>query len=493
MKQKKFGKKVQNWHRPLGPSQLAHRFRRLRYETVEPSEESMVREYIEDKFWDPYDPYWDDDYRVDVEKDLQDFLLRTLKEDIVKTSPPSLSVESVIETPSDRGTGNEVLFLNCQRPASKIEERLAKHINMLNHHSIDSVFDAIPSQLKQQFWVFGSTDAFESDYYVDNLFLRKACLFVPFWLSNPQAWDRKDAIRLLDQLFVYFEVPKFLYREWFRHFEGIRPKWLCWFIILGQGGSLQRASKFFNWLITSKFQHYLMDAPLDASPVEACIFAEVKRLGGSENDFRRIHQNLAFIIDPTEPSIRESHSRFWYDAVSWIIKHSNEITDVESDLILSWAMHEYTETERARVRSFSWKGRTVRRVIERSRQYDLQKRYPCRGYKWQGNHFDWTPEDTALGGWSFVELTTGPALYQEGRALKHCVVNYSARCASGHSAIVSMRYQGESRVTIEIAPATKQIVQAKGMQNRSATSEEQELISQWMKKVVCGGASDQTN
>jgi hypothetical protein len=68
--------------------------------------------------------------------------------------------------------------------------------------------------------------------------------------------------------------------------------------------------------------------------------------------------------------------------------------------------------------------------------------------------------------------------------MHHCVACYAGRCVSGHSAIVSVR-SGDSRcVTVEINPLTKQVVQAKGLCNRQATTEEQTAIGLWLKAVV---------
>jgi len=42
MKQKRFGKKVQNWHRPLGCDQLSQRFLRHRYDDPEADAEQSA-------------------------------------------------------------------------------------------------------------------------------------------------------------------------------------------------------------------------------------------------------------------------------------------------------------------------------------------------------------------------------------------------------------------------------------------------------------------
>src|SRR5262249_42667421 len=155
-------------------------------------------------------------------------------------------------------------------------------------------------------------------------------LFAPFWVRRPQTWKNKGATSFLDHQFVRHAVPAFLYADWFRLDDSTRLKWLCWFILFGQGGSLKRAPEIFRWKIHARFRHYLQEARAQASPTEACLFAEVKRLGGSQTDFARVLQNPAFVIDPTERSAVESHSSFWHDTVRWLVTHGQAITDEES-------------------------------------------------------------------------------------------------------------------------------------------------------------------
>ena len=118
-----------------------------------------------------------------------------------------------------------------------------------------------------------------------------------------------------------------------------------------------------------------------------------------------------------------------------------------------------------------------------------------RKYRWAPHDWDYDFGDGELAwdfvlnemefvDWSFVELTSGDDLFREGLALRHCVASYAARCAAGHSAIVSARFDDERRLTIEVEPRTRRIVQVRGFENRQATEEEWEVISCWAEKVV---------
>jgi hypothetical protein len=85
--------------------------------------------------------------------------------------------------------------------------------------------------------------------------------------------------------------------------------------------------------------------------------------------------------------------------------------------------------------------------------------------------------------WVIVELLTADDLYDEGQALHHCVGGYAGAAASGRSAIFSLRRRVEGvlrpRVTVEVWPAQRRIVQARALQNAQADVDDQRLIETW--------------
>jgi PcfJ-like protein len=205
-------------------------------------------------------------------------------------------------------------------------------------------------------------------------------------------------------------------------------------------------------------------------------------LGGSAGDCRRFLRQPAFVVDTTESA--ESAMGFWDATVRWVIAQRTALTDEQCDLILSWALHEHTELGRRSGQPFSWKGRSLCAVLERSLDYQRQLALPWSCHVWPGHGWDWQPLDPGLENWSFVELTSGEALFREGQALRHCVASYAARCVADDSAIVSVRFKETRRITVEIAPAARQVVQARGMCNRPASSEEQKVIGIWLQSIV---------
>jgi hypothetical protein len=65
-------------------------------------------------------------------------------------------------------------------------------------------------------------------------------------------------------------------------------------------------------------------------------------VGGSPTDCRRILRNPALVVDTTEVSGSDAQSDFWEATVRWVIAHSSAITDEQCEIMLSWAIYEYT-------------------------------------------------------------------------------------------------------------------------------------------------------
>ena len=85
--------------------------------------------------------------------------------------------------------------------------------------------------------------------------------------------------------------------------------------------------------------------------------------------------------------------------------------------------------------------------------------------------------------WTIRELLTQQSLFVEGRKLRHCVASYVSSCARGQSSIWSMELEQssmvEKRVTIEINPATRHVVQIRGKLNRHSNPQELNILRRW--------------
>ena len=411
MKQRREGDKIQNWHRPLGRNQLRQRYVRHRYDDPEAEsaqDHSMQCDVDVDECWDYFNPnYCIYCGRPDTE--CQDFYeaydeIRTyqveqiLTEIVGKRQPLFRSEWAKDERRSGESRQEKRSCNDVALDEPLIPQKLAAHIENV-WHKLSS--DDFASKLRESIGDSQNVDILNraSDLYGYAGLAKRICLFAPFWIRTPRTWDESGKRSLLDHLFVVYDVPEFLYGEWFRgddedvwYNRSGFFKWACWFIVLAQGGSLKQAARVFGWNIFGQFQHSLSSLPEDVSAVEACICAEIMRLGGSQVEVARIMSHPAFVIDPTEVSASESHTVFWRATVRWLIANRNALNDDEANLVLNWAMHEYTETIGATQR-FSWRGRSPRATIERSREYRRQQDRPWSAHKWASRGWDWEIND----------------------------------------------------------------------------------------------------
>ena len=495
MEQEKLSQRIVNRRRPFQPkSDFSQRYLRLRQDANlnESLSDSDDLSNIEDtKWWCPCCDPVDDPY---VGFKLTEILARVLSPVNPVSGLETIAVKSLAVSCETQSK----LFENRRRNDKPLEERLAEYVAQCLDRS--GKIDAVRPQIVESAGDLRNLDILKSE--AERLkatgLAKLLCFFSPFWLREPKTWNRNSGISLLDHVLVQYEVPPFLTNEWMRQSESesFELKWLCWFILFAQGGSLKRAAAYFNWYIPGKFQHLLCGLPANWHPLKACIFAEVLRLGGNETDLRRICSDAAFVIDPTADSKHSSDSvfgndpaamdiGFWRETVCWLIANRMAITNTTSQRILSWAMHEYTEAQRRSLQeAFTLKGRGVRAVSEKSLEYYNGLRDPEENYEWQGHGLDWTLDDPVTGKWSFVELTSSEELFWEGRVMNHCVYSYGHDCADGDSLIVSVKRNNAPCLTIEVKPADWRVIQIKGASNRAPSSAEQKAVNSWISSVV---------
>lgn len=371
-------------------------------------------------------------------------------------------------------------------PGNDIEKKLEKHIRDLNN--LEGIMDFNVTKLREAVGDFANLEIIKNsvDSEQGEFIAKWACLLAPFWLKSPKTWKKESGVHILDHIFTLYKTPNILIQQWLTNRgESISFKWICWHIIIGQGGSLKKAAKLFNWNIPNKFQHFLLKTPETQYPMESCIHAEISRLGGNDVDYNRVMSNQELLIDPTEMTYDDAFLSFWRSTVLWLIKNREAISDDESILIIAWAMHKYTEGEREEnAPKFSWKGRSLNNVLVQSQEYQTALTKPSWvGYKWNSHYWDWAFYDENEDCWNFKELLNGKQLYLEGKHMRHCVSSYSSRCASGASAIFSLKKNGERAVTLEINVKSTVLVQAMGKRNRLPTEEEKRIIQLWMSTI----------
>jgi hypothetical protein len=309
-------------------------------------------------------------------------------------------------------------------------------------------------------------------------------LLAPFWVRPLSGWTgehlsgSKLILSLVDHLFVTYPVPESLYRIWDPERGRLTSKWIHWFVLLGQGASLHRATQYFtDWVIPRSFVQYLFLAPSDLTPLESCMWAEVFRLGGSATEFQRLREHPNYMWDPTDTRERDTRwQSFWRDTVRWLTRHREELTDEMCHLILMWSSRMWHE-------QFSLRNHTPQTAYEAAQRFVEMQSRPSDA-KWPGHGYDWEFLDENDNVWSFRELTSGRQLLQEGREMHHCVQSYAERCLTGLDSIFSLSLNARRCLTIQVNPTRKNIVQARGLCNRRPTPEEDFVMGLWGKEVL---------
>ena len=311
-------------------------------------------------------------------------------------------------------------------------------------------------------------------------FLKAILCLSPFWIRDPLEWTGKDGKSLLKHLFVKYPVPESLYNEWYSDNGSLSQKWLSWFIILAQGGSLKVASKLFGWKIYSRFQHFYMQHEKSVKcQKHACIYSEIRRMGGPGFLTNYIFYNPAYGIDPTDFERKQTFDDFWYKTIEWLIRHCSELEHEQFEKILEWAMHKYTEAEREK-RTFSWKGRALQNVIRLSEKFAITKKFGGKDIRWNSRDMNWQHLDSNDRIWTIKELTSAKELYEEGIFLQHCAGEYLDRCLSNETAIFSMSCNHVKRITIEFDLKKGLLKQARGKKNRSLKKLEVSVLKKWL-------------
>lgn len=490
MKQRRHGKTVYNWHRPLGHSQLRRRFLRAR-ERSNSVEEALDIEHDDTpladlRIW----PHEIADYCCEAcyqqsqgyadEEDTLEFKLRSLLDTLLH--PPNWLLEldqakAQLPSPEPSRIGEPT----TEADNDSIEHRLAHHIDKLSSEP-----DRLRSILEDKISDNRSLRKISrAGISIGNRhFPRLILLFSPFWIRDPLDFsDSGDPHDLLSFLFVKHEAPGFLFPAWLssKSLHEAHLKWVLWLIIIGQGGSLKRSSRYFPWTITGKYQRHLSTAPEHFSPRDAALLSEVKRISGTRTTYQRLTRFAFFVFDPTEPGYTQR--TFWEETVRWLSKHEAELNDDESHDILQWAIHERIESERGPRALFSWKNRSVSTCQRKADTYLTSIQLGDQHLRWksQGWNLDFT--DNSGLNWSIVELLNGRELAQESRLMRHCVSTYSIRCHRGHAAIFSLRKNGTREITVEIDLHKKSLAQARGKLNRPAMADELVAINQWLKEI----------
>lgn len=367
---------------------------------------------------------------------------------------------------------------------ASLDERLVKHLALLwNADREPDAWTAANCDAVTRFASIGELQRIAGTPGLERV-VKASCLLGPFWLRRAQDFHGGTAREWLVHLFVRYPVPAFLYAAVEDSDNELPLKWLVWFLVFAQGGSLRRIARSCGWLIPKRLPGYLPFTAEPMSPAAAIVFAEVRSRGCSEELARCISRHPGYRYDPTEQCGFHHLTTFRQETAIWLAGHAEALTDRDVERVLDWARHRYTEGNRRDQPPFSWRGRQLRPVLAASEQYRHALRSRYENLRWPGHGWDWQFVDENRACWTFAELLSGAALFDDGQAMRHCVGGYGPRCQSGASAIVSILRDGERCLTVEVAPRALRIAQVHGVCNLNPSADERKIVEAWMNAVV---------
>jgi hypothetical protein len=313
------------------------------------------------------------------------------------------------------------------------------------------------------------------------------------WLGSDQSW-RAVVNSLAQHLITKYRVPVFLAAAWYATDDVFGDSKREWFVAHSRGASFRSLNLPIR--MTRRMEHVFLTSCDHFSIEYAMRRAELIGLGA---DVPLVNAVLA-----ARPAVDLHHGDFWRTAWHFLVAHMGEIDgDQVAPLIdfLNTVRHEHIAIDtadgivmrRPPLPDFSLKGRTLQSVTRLMEQWHRNVGLGEGGFSWQRSKIRPLIQETANDDptvpptiWELTELTNSGQLRAEGTALQHCVASYSYGCWKGRSRIWSLRRRRglsyKSVVTVEINPARRTIIQARGFRNRRASGRPLSILQLWAAK-----------
>jgi hypothetical protein len=228
--------------------------------------------------------------------------------------------------------------------------------------------------------------------------------------------------------------------------------------------------------------------------LEAVRMAQVRAAGGDG----RLHR--AWIATPAGRFLHDrAGEEFWHTVLVWFAANPM-LPSAEVGPLVDYIDHRLGEDP-----GFSMKGRSVLALMRSTRQWhrDLAGARAAAGRVFAPSGFapldiDWSRRDGSGARikevWHVREVLDARTLADEGRAMGHCVFSYAGSIERRECAIWTLTLEDDTghwrRLTIEVRPKLRQIVQARGRFNRMPEPRDRRALDAWAarnKLLVCLG------
>lgn len=318
------------------------------------------------------------------------------------------------------------------------------------------------------------------------------------WLRPIEAWNRRTrdpgvACRdLLWHLFQHYPTPPSLWNAWFRR-DAAGVTYRDWFVRAGRGESLR--NRMGPIRMSRRVAHYFSEAPVGITIERAIRWSQARALG--------VEPWLAETFARTQAGERFDQDPFWTDVLRWLAMNPPRRNEDIHAFVNYLGRQRFVEQEIVQPDgtrttapppqpNLTMRGRTIESIHReiaregRARQqaaviHETWKPSGVRGFTWTR---DGEPRTRVT--WTLREITTLADLTQEGRSMRHCVVDYADWCTEGRSSIWtlsrSVGTRAERMQTLEVNNRTKAIDQCLGRFNREPSEEIRWVVRRWARR-----------
>ncbi len=292
-----------------------------------------------------------------------------------------------------------------------------------------------------------------------------------YWKPTDNTPVEEQLKSLIVYCFAKYDTPMFLITSFF----GTQKKYMLWYVQLGVGRSVMSLDGI-PFGFTKRMAFEFIKTPIGLDVSQALVRAQAIVYGAKEKQITEMIWSSLVSIEVKE--------KFWKTVLQFFSTRETTFNIINQIIAyLSYCVK--------RDPSYSMKGRTLD-VLKRQSAVWYEEVFSNKEInnvlRWKSIGMQGFDDYVTIGGkeqlYKIVELLDSQALYEEGDDMKHCVASYTDECYNGESAIFSMRKYKNNRLeklaTIEIEPATKQLIEVQGAYNEMISNEAKMVLEKWM-------------
>jgi hypothetical protein len=284
---------------------------------------------------------------------------------------------------------------------------------------------------------------------------------------------------LARHLLATHSVPNFMDLVWFLDQSKEARRKQKWFRHIGRGGGINGAD--IPVRLTKLMVYHFALAPDHYSVEEAFRWGQIRALGGEPA--------LIEAVNATRLVRTFDHEAYWFKVIAFFVNFAELVVEHIGPIV------EYLRFQKLFYKletPLPEKGKAVKRLLDQVAKWQpsIKGISASTSVRWDRIGIEELEYDEATRWsrrtWTIRELLDSNELIVEGRIMRHCVARYVDRCVKQRSSIWSMTSYSclgqEHVLTIEVDPATRTIVQARGKRDSRPTQEARTIMLRWARQ-----------